>query len=209
MKLYYAPGACSLSDHIVLEWIGNPYEAQKVSREELKSADFLRLNPAGAVPVFEDEGWVLTQNAAILNYLADTFPDAKLGGDGSARSRAEVNRWLAFVNADVHPTFKPLFGTTSYLGDDAAIANSKEHARTALKGLFARADAQLANNAWIAGERSIADVYLYVVLRWAKANEVDLSAMDHLAKFVARMEADPAVRKVLAEEGIGRASPSS
>ncbi len=202
MKLYYAPGACSLSDHIVLEWIGEPYEATKVSREELKSADFMRLNPAGAVPVFEDEGWVLTQNAAILNYLADTFPHAKLGGDGSARSRAEVNRWLAFLNADVHPAFKPLFGATSYLEDDAAIAKSKEHARTALKGLFARVDRQLADNPWIAGQRSIADAYLYVVLRWAKANQVDLSAMDHLAKFVTRMEADPAVKKVLDHEGL-------
>src|SRR5688572_20194308 len=71
MKLYYSPGACSLSDHIVLEWIGAPYEAVRVSREQRQTPEFRKLNPAGAVPVFEQDGWVLTQNAAILNYLAD------------------------------------------------------------------------------------------------------------------------------------------
>ena len=81
MKLYYSPGACSLSDHIVLEWTGAPYEAVRVSREERQTPAFRKLNPAGAVPVFEQDGWVLTQNAAILNYLADKFQQAKLGGD--------------------------------------------------------------------------------------------------------------------------------
>jgi glutathione S-transferase len=202
MKLYYSPGACSLSDHIVLEWIGKPYETKRLGREELQKPEFLALNPAGAVPVFEQDGWTLTQNAAILNYLADTHPEAGLGGDGTPKGRAEVNRWLAFVNSDVHPTFKPLFGASGYLEDAAAIAKSQENARTALRKLFARADTQLAGRDWIAGTRSIADPYLYVVTRWAKANAVDLSGFDNLAKFVARIEADPAVRKVLRDEGL-------
>lgn len=202
MKLYYSTGACSLSDHIVLEWIGKPYEAQKVSREERAGADFKKLNPAGAVPVFEQDGWVLTQNAAILNYLADSFPEAKLGGDGTPKGRAEVNRWLAFVNSDVHPAFKPLFGSTAYLEDAAAIEKTKAYAHATLRTLFTRADAQLASRDWIAGSRSIADPYLYVVLRWAKGVEVDLGGLDNLARFVARIEADPAVQKVLKEEGL-------
>jgi len=202
MKLYYSPGACSLADHIVLEWIGKPYEAVRVSREERKSPEFLKLNPAGAVPVLQDGDWALTQNAAILNFLADSFPEAGLGGDGTPKGRAEVNRWLAFVNSDVHPAFKPLFGATSYLGDEATIEKTKEAARKSLRGLFERADAQLANGEWIAGERSIADPYLYVVTRWAKAQGVDLSDLDNLARFSAAMEADAAVQKVLAEEGL-------
>ncbi|HEX7369011.1 MAG TPA: glutathione S-transferase, partial [Rhodanobacteraceae bacterium] len=117
MKLYTSSGACSMADHIVLEWIGQPYTAVLVSREQRGTPDFKRLNPAGAVPVFEDNGWVLTQNTAILNYLADMFPDAKLGGDGTPHGRAEVNRWLGFLNADMHPAFKPIFGTTDYLED--------------------------------------------------------------------------------------------
>ncbi|MDN5781118.1 MAG: glutathione S-transferase N-terminal domain-containing protein [Luteimonas sp.] len=202
MKLYYSPGACSLADHIVLEWIGKPYEAIRVSRDERKTPAFLKLNPAGAVPVLQDGDWALTQNAAILNFLADSFPEAGLGGDGTPKGRAEVNRWLAFVNSDMHPAFKPLFGSIAWLEDDAAIGKGKNVARKSLRGLFERVDAQLAGNDWIAGTRSIADPYLYVVTRWAKAQGVDLASLDHLARFSARMEADPAVQKVLAEEGM-------
>ena len=202
MKLYYSPGACSLADHIVLEWIGAPYQAQAVSREDRATPEFKKLNPAGAVPVLEHDGWVLTQNAAILGYLIDTHPEAKLGGDGTPKGRAEVTRWLAFFNSDVHPTFKPLFGATAYLEDEAAIEKTKANAKTALRALYARADAQLADKEWIAGPRSVADAYLYVTLRWAKALDVDLSGLDHLAAFVARIEADAAVQKVLKDEGL-------
>src|SRR5690606_384588 len=100
MKLYSSPGACSLADHIVLRWTGAPFELELVNRDERRSPAFLALNPAGAVPVFEHDGWVLTQNAAILQYLADSFPQAGLLGDGTPRARAEVNRWLSFLNAD-------------------------------------------------------------------------------------------------------------
>jgi glutathione S-transferase len=202
MKLYYSPGACSLADHIVLEWIGRPYEAIQVSREGRKAPAYLEINPAGAVPALEQDGWVLTQNAAILNYLADSFPQAGLGGDGTPKGRAEVNKWLALVNSDIHPAFHPFFGSTAYLGDEALVDRSKDVARTKLRGLFERVDAQLAGKDWISGSRSIADPYLYVVSRWAKAQGIDLAGLDNLARFVARMEADPAVLKVLKDEGL-------
>lgn len=202
-KLYYTPGACSLSDHIVLQWIGAPYVAQKMTKEGIKSPEYLKLNPAGAVPVLEVDGWALTQNVAILNYLADTFPQAKLGGDGTPKGRAEVNRWLSFLNADVHPAFHPLFGSTGFL-DEAGVELSKQKAREKLRQLFGRADQQLQGRDWLAGTRSIADPYLFVVLRWAKATSVDLSGFDHLAAFVERMLADSDVQKVLAEEGLGK-----
>ena len=201
MKLYTSPGACSLADHIVLEWTGAPYEAQIVSRDDRKQDWFRALNPAGAVPVFTEGDWVLTQNSAILHYLADKFPEAKLGGDGSLRERAEVNRWLAFVNADVHPTFHPLFGTEAYLGPEAE-AKSKEHAKHALRGYFQRADAQLAGKDWLTGSRSIADPYLFVITQWAKKTGVDLSGLDNLAAFDARMAADPGVQAALKAEGL-------
>jgi glutathione S-transferase len=203
MKLYYAPGACSMSDHIALEWIGKPYTAQKMSKEELKSPDYLKLNPAGAVPVLEIDGWPLTQNVAILNYLADSFPEAGLGGDGTPKGRAEVNRWLSFLNADVHPTFHPLFGSSGFL-DEVAAEQTREKARGKLRELFGRANTQLQGRDWLAGTRSIADPYLFVVLRWAKAMNVDLSGYDNLASFVERMLVDSAVQKVLAEEGLGK-----
>jgi glutathione S-transferase len=202
MKLYYSPGACSLADHIALQWIGQPYEAIRVSREERKTPAYLKINPAGAVPAFEQDGWVLTQNAAILNYLADSFPQAGLGGDGTPKGRAEVNKWLALVNSDIHPAFHPLFGSTAYLGDETLNDKSKDVARTKLRGLFERVDAQLAGKDWISGNRSIADPYLYVVSRWAKAQGIDLTGLDNLVRFVARMEADSAVQKVLKDEGL-------
>lgn len=202
MKLYYSPGACSLADHIVLEWIGQPYEAIKVGREDRKTPEFLAINPAGAVPALEHDGWVLTQNAAILNYLADLHPQSGLGGDGSAKSRAEVNKWLAFANSDVHPAFHPIFGSTAYLEDPTLIDKSKDAARAKVRTLYQRADAHLHGRDWLADARSIADPYLYVTWRWARANGVDLGGLDNLAAFASRIEADPAVRKVLQDEGL-------
>ncbi len=202
MKLYTSPGACSLADHIALQWTGAPFEAQVVSREQRRQPDFLALNPDGAVPVLQNGDWVLTQNAAILNYIADKFPEAKLGGDGSPESRAEVNRWLAFVNSDLHPAFKPIFGSTSYLGDQALIEKSQDNARKQLRGMFERADAQLAGKDWLTGARSIVDPYLFVVTQWAKKTGVDLSGLDNLARFDARMAADPGVQAALKAEGL-------
>ncbi len=207
MKLYISPGACSTADHIVLEWTGKPYTTQVVSREERATPAFRKLNPAGAVPVMEDGGWSLTQNAAILNYIADRFPDAGLGGDGTPKSRAEVNRWLGFLNSDMHPAFKPMFGATNYLEDGATIEKTHDNARKQLRGLFERVDAQLGKHDWIAGDhKSIADPYLFVMLRWANANKVDLSGLDNLAKFEQRMRADAGVQKVLKDENLDQAA---
>ena len=144
MKLYYTPGTCALADHIVLEWIGAPFEAQLVSGEERRSPAYLAINPAGAVPTLDVDGWILTQNVAILNYLADLHPESMLGGDGTPKGRAEVNRWLSFANADVHPLFKPFFGSVAFLEDKAAIDKVQDNARKSLRTLFERADQRLA-----------------------------------------------------------------
>jgi glutathione S-transferase len=199
MKLYTSPGACSLADHIALQWTGAPFEAQLVSRDERKQDWFKQLNPAGAVPVFEDDGWVLTQNAAILNYIADRFPDAKLGGDGTPKGRAEVNRWLSFLNADVHPAFHPMFGMYAYLGEEGE-TRAKDAAKKKLRGHFERADAQLAGRDYLAGGRSIADPYLFVVTQWAKKTGVDLSGLDNLHAFDQRMASDAGVQAALKAE---------
>lgn len=201
MKLYYMPGTCSLADHIVLEWIGKPYEACEVARDQLKK-DFLKINPSGSVPALDVDGWILTQNAAILNYLADDNPDSGLGGDGSAKSRAEINRWLAFANADVHPSFAPLFGATAYLEDADTIDKTKDAARRKLRGLYEIANNQLKGRDWMAGTRSIADPYLYVTLRWAEKFGVNLDGLDELACFRNRIEADSGVQKALKAHGL-------
>lgn len=202
MKLHYKPGACPLAAHIVLEWIGAPYEAQAHTQADLHQPAYLAINPLGAVPALEVEGGVITQNAGVLEYLVEAFPEAGLGGDGTPRGNAEVRRWLGFVNSDVHPSFKPLFGATAYLGDEAVIEMTKANARQALRRLFTIADDQLKGRDWIAGRRSIADAYLFVVLRWAHAVGVDLSGLDEIARFEAAMKADAGVQRALKAEGL-------
>lgn len=206
MKLYYLPGACPLACHIVLEWIGRPFEAVRMSRSTLKSPEYLALNPNGSTPALvDDDGWVLVESVAILNYLADRFPEAGLAGDGSPRARARVNRWLGLLNSDVHKAFLPLFQPGRLLDQTDHHGALKAKARGNVRELLARIDGDLAGDgrAWLAGDRpSLADPYLYVVLRWAAGTGVDLAGLDALAAFRDRMEADPAVQRALAAEGL-------
>ncbi len=202
MKLYTLPGACSTACHVVLRWSGLPFEAHVLAREELKAPAYLAVNPSGAVPALVDDDFVLTQNAAILGYVADLAPQARLAGDGSARQRAEANRWLAFANADVHPAFHPLFGPARFHADEAQHEALKAAARTRLRGLFERADAQLDGRDAFAGFRSYADPYVYVTLRWARRTGVDLAGLDRLAAFAARIEAVADVQAALKAEGL-------
>ena len=198
----YLPGACSLADHIVLEWIGQPYTTHRVAREELGSADYLKINPSGVVPALEEpDGWVLTENAAILNYLADKFPLAGLGGEG-ARGRAEVNRWLAYINSDLHPMYRPVFRPERFIDGEEAQDALRCRAIERLRGYYQRLDAQLEGRDWLTGTRSFADPYLYVVLRWAMGRGVDLSELHNLARFHQRMQDDAGVKSALQQEGL-------
>ncbi len=202
MKLYYMPGACPLAPHIVLEWVGAEYETERLSHADLKTPDFLAINPMGAVPALQVDGKVLTQNAGILAYLAEMFPDAQLEGDGSAMGKAQVYSWFGFVNSDMHAAYKPMFGATGYLGDEAMVAKSHDNAREQLRAMFEIVDRQLQNGDWIAGQRSLADPYLYVMIRWADGTKVDLSGLEGIARFRARMEADDGVQRALAAQGL-------
>lgn len=202
MKLYTLPGACSTACHIALKWSGLPFDVRVLARDELKAPEFLAINPSGSVPALVDRDFVLTQNAAILGYVADLAPAAGLAGDGSPRQRAEATRWLAFVNADLHPAFHPLFGPARFIADESQHEALKAAARARLRGMFERADEALRGRDWIAGFRSHADPYLYVTLRWASRTGVDLEGLDALAAFGSRMEADADVRAALAAEGL-------
>jgi len=202
MKLYSKPGACSTAVHIDLAWSGLDYEVQTLDATTLKGPAFLAINPAGAVPALVDGDFVLTQNSAIVGYIADKAPAAALAGDGSARQRAEANRWLAFINSDLHPAFKPLFAPGAFIEDPAQHDALKATARKRLRALFQVADTQLQGRQWLAGFRSYADPYLFLTLRWAQFTGVDLSGLEALAAFRQRMEADPGVQKALKAEGL-------
>ncbi len=202
MKLYTKPGACSTADHIALQWTGQPFEFEVMTKESMRSPEYLAINPTGAVPAVVDGDFTLTQNAAIMGYIADSYPEAGLAGDGSARQRAEASRWLAFVNSDLHPAFKPLFGPAAFTTDESGHDAVKAAAHKRLRGLFESADKRLAHHQWLAGFRSYADPYLYITLKWADALGLDLGGLDHLAAFRQRMDADRGVQAALKAEGL-------
>ncbi|MGY0618628.1 glutathione S-transferase N-terminal domain-containing protein [Lysobacter sp. A378] len=202
MKLYTKPGACSTADHIALQWTGQPFEFQVMTAEAMKSPEYRAINPVGAVPALVEGDFQLTQNAAIMGYIADRYPDAGLAGDGSARQRAQATRWLAFVNADLHPAFVPLFSPGAFHADASQHDAVKDAAKKRLRGLFERADTQLDGKQWLTGFRSFADPYLYITLRWADGLGIDLSGLDNLTAFKSRMEADAGVQAALKAEGL-------
>lgn len=203
MKLYYMPGACSLAAHIVLQWLGKPYETQKMGRDELKQPAYLAINPLGAVPALTVGDWHLTQNVAILQYLAEADPTLNLQGQNTPRAHAEVRRWLGFINADVHKTFSLLFGAAQYVDDAAAQTALQNSASKRLTQLFKLIDDQLAGQIYLTGDRkTIADAYLYVVLRWARAKKVNLDGMTNVQKFFDHMTKDAGVQTALQAEGL-------
>lgn len=202
MKLYYMPGACSMTPHTALEWIGQPYEAESVDTRTIKSPEYLRLNPQGAVPLLVDGDLALSQNVAILAYLDACFPQARLFGSDESRGKARAWRWLAFLNADVHKAFSPLFHLPDYVRDEAFKTAMQQAARDNILRMLAQVDAQLAAQPYLADALSVADVYLYVLLRWCRGIRLDVSHLSRLAPFYARLGEDPGVQSVLAKEGL-------
>jgi len=200
VKLYYFPGACSLADHIVLEWTGAPYETVRMTKASIKMPEYLAINEGGTVPLLVDGEFSLTENVAILGYLAELYPDAHLLGDGTPRGRAEVMRWLGFLNSDVHLAFKPIFLPARYLPDPALAGALANTARTRVREYLARLNARLEARDWLAGERSIADPYLFVMHRWAVRLEVGLDGFSNLSRFAERMNKDAGVHAAIAAE---------
>lgn len=202
MKLYYFTGACPLATHIVLEWIGKPYETERLTREQIKEPAYLALNPAGAVPTLVDGDYVLTQNVAILEYLSDLNPEADLLGS-DLRGRAETRRWLALCNSDLHRTFGIIFGASDFAGGDEKAADTiRRKAGAKLQALFKIVNDRLKGRDWLTGKRSVADPYLYLLLTWAEGTKLDLAGMDELRRFRKRMDADPAVKAARKAEGL-------
>ncbi len=202
MKLYGLPGACSLVDHIALQWIGKPFEYVAVGRDALKQAPFLAVSPMGAVPAIDDAGFTLTQNCAILEYLAEKNPEAKLLGGESLKARSEARRWLAFCNSDIHKTYSMIFGAARLVSEAAGQSELSKNASQRVREMYAIVDKHLAGRDWLSEGRSVADAYLYVTLRWANAKKIDISDMPNLQAHYNRMSADASVQAALAAEDL-------
>ncbi len=202
MKLYFSPGACSLSPHIVLRELGLPFDLVKVDLAAKKTSDgddFKAINPKGYVPVIRtDDGHVLTEGPAMVQYLADRKPEAKLAPANGTFARYQLQEWLNFVSTEIHKTFSPLFNSAM---PDAA----KEIYVAKLKQRFAELNAVLAKQDFLMGAHfSVADAYLYTVLRWSAHFKIDLNAWPALAKYFARVDARPAVKVALDAEAAAK-----
>ena len=198
MKLYYAPGACSLSLHIVLREAGFDFDIERVDLRTGRTAagvDFRSVNPKGYVPALElDDGEVLTETAAIQQYLADLKPEARLAPAPGTRARFRVNEWLTFVSSELHAGFEPLFNPDL---PEAALGIARERLATRLDYLNDR----LKDRAHLWGEAfTIADAYCYTVLGWSRLVDVDLGRWPELARYTAAIEARPSVRRALRAE---------
>lgn len=200
MKLYYMTGAGSLASHIALEWAGGGYETVRMTRSRLRSPEFLVLNPMGTVPVLLDEDLCLTESVAILGHIADVYPAAGLWGGAGSNARARTLQWLAFLNSEVHKSFSPIFYPERFRFGDANVDEIAAAARARVRLLLGRIESQLAGLSWLTGERSIADAYLFVMLRWALTTKLGLAEFPDLAAFLRRLHDDRGVRAALAVE---------
>ena len=200
--LYYAPGACSLSVHIVLEWIGQPYNVVQVDYHD---PEYRKINPAGAVPALDYGGErPLTQCAAVLQYLARTHPEADLVDEGTPEAAAELERWSAFLTGDLHPAFFPVFLPGRYTASKhpAAIEDVKTAGLALVRTKLGLLDQHLTGRTWVTGgKRTILDAYVTPMLNWAVSMLPEgLQAFPAAAAHHDRMLADPAVRRVMLAE---------
>jgi glutathione S-transferase len=202
MKLYYSPGACSLSPHIVARELGLELGLVKVDTATKKvedGRDYYAVNPKGYVPALElDNGEILTEGPAIVQYLADRRPDAGLvpPADGSL-ARYRVQEMLGYINSEIHKSYSPLFSPTT--PDEV-----KKERMAYLKKRYAILDQRLATQKYLFGDQfTAADAYLFVVTNWSKFVKLDLSEFANLLAFQARVAERPKVREALAAEGLG------
>ena len=200
MRLYFAPGACSLSPHIVSRELGLPLELKKVSTKDKTmegGGDYRTINPKGYVPALElDDGAVLTEGPAIVQYLADRKPDAGLAPKAGTIERYRLQEWLNFITSEIHKQFSPLFRPTTP-------EEYKKIAKENLANRFEWLDKQLGGKEFLMGNGfSVADAYLYTVLRWTKPMQIDLSRWPNLVAYMERVGARPKVKDALKAEGL-------
>ena len=200
MKLFYSPGACSLSPHIVAREAGIDLKLQKVdttTKTMNVDGDFWKVNPKGYVPALElDNGEILTEGPAIVQYLADLKPDTKLAPKNGTWERTRLQEMLGYINSEIHKTFSPLW-------NPKVSAEVRKERTEYLHMRYALLDKQLAGKKFLFGDQfTVADAYLFVVTSWAKSTKVDLSEFTHIQAFQNRVAARPAVMAAMKVEGL-------
>jgi glutathione S-transferase len=199
MKLYYFAGACSLASYIALTEAGLKFEAAAIDRKSRKTADgeeLIHLNPKGYVPILRlDSGEILTENVAVLQYIADRNPASKLAPAFGTIERYRLMEWLSFINSEVHKNFGPLFYPS-------APEDMKKFARDNLNKRLGWLDGALGSKSFLMGETfTVADAYLFVVLGWSSKVGIDLGQWPNLKRLHERVGTRPSV--IAAEKGEG------
>jgi len=200
MKLYYSPGACSLSPHIVLHEAGLAHEAVKAPTKTHKlddGTDYYSINPLGYVPLLElDDGTRLREGPAIVQYLADLVPTKNLAPANGTLQRYRLQEWLTFIGTEIHKTYSPLFNPN--LTDEA-----KQVFRDKLSSRYRWVDGELQGRDYLMGDNfSVADAYFFVVTRWAQPLKLDLSGMPNVLAHHERVKQRPGVQAALKMEGL-------
>ena len=200
MKLYYSPGACSLSPHIVAREAGIKVDLQKVNTKDKSmegGGDFWQVNAKGYVPTLElDNGERLTEGPAIVQYLADQVPAKNLAPAAGTMARYRLQEWLNFITSEIHKTYSPLFSP-------AVPEEYKTIAKGRLTERYRWIDGQLEGKSYLMGDTfSVADAYLFTVTNWAKFVGIDLAPYKHVSAFMARVAARPAVQEAMKAEGL-------
>ena len=200
MKLDYSPGACSLSPHIALLEAGLAHNLAKVDLKAKKledGGDFLKVNPKGQVPTLQhDDGTILTEGPVIVQAIADKAAGKNLAPASGTSDRYRLQEWLNFLTSELHKNFSPLFAPV--LSDE-----TKQFFRDRLMGKLKYVDEKLAGHDYLLGKQfSVADGYLYTMLRWADAHKFALSALKNLTAYKARVAARPKVQEALKSEGL-------
>lgn len=200
MKLYYAPGVCSLSPHIVLEEAGLKHALVKTdirAKTTEGGGDYKTTNPLGYVPALElEDGTILTEGPAIVQYIADKAPDKKLAPANGTLDRYKMQSLLNFISSEIHKGFSPLFNPG--MPDEG-----KKLARERLVTRLEHANKMLAGKDYLMGSQfSLPDAYLFTTLRWTVPTKIDLTPFPNLVAFMKRMEARPAVKAAMKAEGL-------
>jgi glutathione S-transferase len=203
MKLYYSSGACSLSPHIVLIEAGYKFDLENVDLKAKKTAsgkDFNAISEKGYVPLLElDNGEMLSEGAAMVQYLADEKPASNLAPKAGTMERVRLNEWLTYISSEVHKGFAPLWANVN--------AEAVEFAKKRLFQRFDYLEKKLKGQDFLMGKQfTVADAYLFTVLNWSNAHKIDMSKWPNIKAYMQRVSQRPSVQTAMKAEGLLKAA---
>ena len=203
LKLYYAPGTCALASHIALEEAGAGYTTERLDfkSNQQNSPEYLAINPKGRVPALVTDRGILTETPAMLGFIAQSFPQAKLAPLDDPYAFAQMQAFNSYLCSTVHVAHAHRGRGYRWATDEASFADMKRMVPKTVGACFALIERDMLKGPWVMGERyTICDPYLFTIAQWLEGDSVDLATLPKVADHRKRMSERPAVRKVLAEE---------